>query len=223
MKTANFLHRLIATKLVVFSLLLGLTACQQKPTPGPQGQTGAQGPKGDPGTQGPKGEPGAQGPKGDPGTVNAWSYVYSNQRFAVCCEPEYNSLTKIYTTYGYLSLTPEKYIDIADQGAVLVYLRDAVNTGWTLNEVRFNIFGPTPTEPGSLIEIKAQLLVDRIRLGAKLTGPDNSNQSLRNYRADVKIILIAPTDPITNARMAAVDWRDSRAVEAYYHVKAEQS
>ncbi|CCH51300.1 hypothetical protein BN8_00217 [Fibrisoma limi BUZ 3] len=216
MKTTTFLQQLSTAKLFVFSLLVCLTACQQETVPGPQGPTGQTG------AQGPKGDPGQQGPKGDPGTVNAWSYVYKGQRFGVCCDPEYNSLTKIYTTYGYLSLTPEKYAEIAEQGAVLVYLRDAVNS-WTLNSVRFNILGSVPTEPGSVIETTAQLLPDKVRLAAKLTGPYKSNQSLLNYRADVKIILIAPTNTAAiTLRNAPVDWQDSQAVEAYFHANATQ-
>ena len=224
MKT-NFLRGIAPTKIILFGLLVSLAACQSEQTPGPQGpigQSGTQGPKGDPGPQGPKGDPGTQGPKGDPGTVNAWSYIYKDQRFGVCCDPEYNSLTKIYTTYGYLSLTPEKYADIADQGAVLVYLRDAAN-GWSLSSMQFTILGPEINEPVSLIETTARNLADKVQLTAKLTSPRerDAKQTLLNYRTDVKIILIAPTNTSTNAlRSAPVDWRNSQAVEAYFHIKA---
>lgn len=211
MKTTTFLRDYLPSRTVLFGLLVCLTACQQDPVPGPQG------PQGQPGQQGPKGDPGTQGPKGDPGTVNAWSYVYKDQRFGVCCQPEYNSVTKQYTTYGYLSLTPEKYAEIVEQGAVLVYLRDAVNN-WTLNSVRFNILGATPTDPISVIETTAQTLTDKVRISAKLTSHLNTNQSLLNYRADVKIILIAPTNTSATAlRNARVNWQDSEAVETYFH------
>jgi|GEM_PF-5118462 len=220
----NFLRSITPTKTILVGLLVSLLACQSEQIPGPQGpkgDPGTQGPKGDSGTQGPKGDPGTQGPKGDPGSVNAWSYIYKDQRFGVCCDPEYNSLTKIYTTYGFLSLRPEKYAEIAEQGAVLVYLRDAVN-GWTLSSVRFTILGYDPYEPVSQIETTAKSLTDKVHITAKMTSPRAAKESLLNYRTDVKIILIAPTNTSANAlRSARVDWRNSQAVEAYFHVKAQ--
>ena len=209
----TFFKGIFPTSIILFGLLLSLAACQPDQTPGPQG------PKGQDGAQGPKGDPGTQGPEGEPGTVNAWSYIYKNQRFGVCCAPEYNSITKVYTTTGYVSLTPEKYAEIADRGVVLVYLRDEINS-WTLSSVRYNILGADPTEPVSVIEATAQTLADKVRIRAILTGPRNGNQSLLNYRVDVKVILIAPTNTLaTNLQNARVNWKDSRAVEAYFHVK----
>ncbi|NBB23013.1 collagen-like protein [Runella sp. CRIBMP] len=209
----TFFKNIFSTSFILFGLLLSLASCQTNQTPGPQG------PKGEDGAQGPKGDPGTQGPKGEPGTVNAWSYIYKNQRFSVCCTPEYNSITKTYTTTGYLSLTPEKYAEIADQGVVLVYLRDEINS-WTLSSVRYIILGVDPTEPVSVIESTAQTLADKVRIRAILTSPRNGNQSLLNYRGDVKVILIAPTNTFaTNLQNARINWKDSQAVEAYFHVK----
>lgn len=210
----TFLKGIFPTSIILFGLLVSLAACQPQQTPGPQG------PKGQDGPQGPKGDPGTQGPKGEPGTVNAWSYIYKDQRFGVCCDPEYNSITKVYTTNGYLSLTPEKYTEIADQGVALVYLRDALNS-WTLSSVRYNILGPNPSEPLSVIETTAQTLADKVRIRAILTSPRDGNQSILNYRVDIKIILIAPTNTSANAlHNARINWYDSQAVEAYFHVKS---
>lgn len=206
-----FLRGNFPTKAILFGLLVSLAACQPEQTPGPQG------PKGQDGAQGPKGDPGEKGPKGEPGTVNAWSYIYKDQRFGVCCAPEYNSITKVYTTNGYLSLAPDKYAEIADQGVVLVYLRDMVNS-WTLSSVRFNILDYDPSVQNSVIETTAQTLADKIRIRAILTSPRNSNQSLLNYRVDVKIILIAP-GTISALQNARINWNDTQAVEAYFQVK----
>ncbi len=196
-------------KLALFVMvgMLGASSCRNEQLPGPKGDTGAQGPKGDTGAQGPKGDPGA------PGTVNAWSYVYKDQRFGVCCAPEYNDLTKLYTSTGFKELKPEKYAEIAEEGAVLVYLRDELNS-WTLQSIQFNMLGELNGTPGSKIETTTQTLADKVRLRAILTGPHNSNQQLLNYKADVKIILIASTNTALNAlKTGRINPKDSQAVE----------
>lgn len=190
--------------------LLGLSACKIDEVPGPKGDTGAQGPKGDTGAQGP------QGPKGDPGTpgtANAWSYVYKDQQLAVPGTPEYNSLTKLYTTVGYVYINPEKYAEIADQGAVLVYLRDAVNN-WTLNSIQFRTLGVNFEDPGNLLESTVYPMTDRIQIRTKLTSLGNSKQPLLNYRFDVKVILIAPTHTAINSlRTGQLDLNNAQSVE----------
>lgn len=193
--------------LFVLAGMLGVSSCRTEQLPGPKGDPGAQGPKGDPGAQGPKGDSGA------PGTVNAWSYVYKDQRFAVCCAPEYNDRTKLYTTHGFKELKPEKYAEVADEGAVLVYLRDELNA-WSLQSIQFNILGDHAGTPGSTIETTAQTLADKVRLRAVLTGPYHSNQSLLTYKVDVKIILIAAANTSLNAlKKGVIDPKDSQAVE----------
>ncbi len=222
-------HR--SMKSIIAYLIMGsllISACQTEQAPGPKGDTGVQGPKGDSGAQGPtgntgaqgpKGDPGAQGPKGDagapgtPGTINAWSYIYKDQRLRVCCQPEYNNTTKRYSATGYTEFKPEKYLQIVEQGVVLVYLRDAVN-GWTLNSVQLNILEDTPDMPNSTIESTAETLVDRVRIMGKLTTPNNSNQLLLNYKVDVKIVLIASTNAVVDGlRTGQVNPRDSRTLD----------
>nr|WP_293836441.1 collagen-like protein [uncultured Arsenicibacter sp.] len=193
-------------KLSVLGLLclIGVLACQQEP--GPKGDPGAQGPKGDQGQKGDQGEPGV------PGTVNAWSYVYKDQQFAVCCEPQFDEATKRYVVAGYKELKPEKYTELADQGAVLVYLKDLLNN-WTLSSIRFNAITDAPAG-GYTIETSAQNLTDKIRIQAKLLSTTNSRQPLLTYRADVKIILIAPTNAvISSLQSGQLDAHDSKAVE----------
>lgn len=189
---------------VLLAGLVALSACKPEEVVGPKGDTGAQGPKGD---------TGAQGPQGQPGTANAWSYVYANQQVGAPGEPEYNSLTKLYTLQGFKDFTPEKYAQVAENGAVLVYLRDALNA-WTLNSIQFRILGPVPTDPASVIESVVRPLPDKIRVMPKLTSPYGSKQSLLNYRFDVKIILIAPTSTALNAlRAGRLNASNALAVE----------
>ncbi len=108
--------------------LVGLSPCNTEGAPGPKGDTGAQGPKGD---------TGAQGPKGDSGTVNARSYIYSNQQFNALGTPNYDAATKLFTYNSFRTYSPPNYAAIADKGVVLVYLRDQLNA-WTLNTIRAN-------------------------------------------------------------------------------------
>lgn len=201
-------------KLTMFALagLIALSACKNEVV----------GPKGDTGAQGPKGDAGAQGPKGEPGTANAWSYMYRNQQYAVPGTPEYNSLTKMYSLTGYRYVTPEKYAEIAEWGAVLVYLRDEVNP-WTLNTVQFRTLGVDWNDPGSTIESTVRTLADKIQITGRRVASDDRKDPLMSYKFDVKVILIAPTHTALNAlRAGRVNLQNLRAVEHQLKLNPER-
>ncbi|KAB7731167.1 collagen-like protein [Rudanella paleaurantiibacter] len=207
--------------IVLLSGLFALAACQTDPVPGPKGDTGAQGPKGDAGAQGPKGDPGspgqpgAPGQPGEPGTANAWSYIYPNEVFRPLGTPEYSSITKMYTSRGFRQFTPEKYAEVADKGVVLVYLRDGLNA-WTLTSIQSMYLSAIPTDPPSVVETSARNFPDRVQVTAKLTTINEGSTILTTYKADVKIILIAPTHVIINqVRNGRLDLTDCAAVERY--------
>ncbi|OIN61296.1 hypothetical protein BLX24_02780 [Arsenicibacter rosenii] len=202
-------------KLSVTALLIAVSLFGCQPEPGPKGDPGAQGPKGDPGQKGDQGEPGI------PGTVNAWSYVYKDQSFAVCCEPQFDEVTKQYVVAGYKELKPDKYTELADQGAVLVYLKDLLNN-WTLSSIRFNAITGVPGG-GYTIETSAQNLSDKVRIQAKLLNTANTRQPLLTYKADVKIILIAPANAvISSLQSGSLDAHDSKAVERSLALKTTE-
>jgi hypothetical protein len=121
----------------------------------------------------------------------------------------------MYTSSGFRQFVPEKYAEVADKGVVLVYLRDGLNA-WTLNSVQSLYLGPIPTEPPSVVETSVRNLPDRVRVTAKLTTINEKSTILSTYKADVKIILIAPThvliNQISNGRL---DLTDCAAVERY--------
>ncbi|WP_345250053.1 collagen-like protein [Nibrella saemangeumensis] len=204
---------------LMLAALISLASCKD-------GEVGPQGPKGDTGAQGPKGDTGAQGPKGDPGipgTGSAWSYIYEKQSSNVMAGgPVYDATTKQYTSFGRKSFTPEKYATIADKGVVLVYLRDGVNA-WTLSTITTHFVISDLETQGARIETVARTERDKVEVTAKFINDLNNDQSLKNYRFDVKIILIEPTATVVNdIRTGRLDLTNSQAVEKYLTIQKQQ-